>query len=311
MPIIEVEEVLDLFVGYLKSANMAEKTIEDYRKEMVYFVRFLEEKGIKGIGEVSVHVIDLYNKHLMDKGNVPSTRSKKMSVIRKFFHYCHSRKYITDNPAEAIDPIKLTEVDAKKRETLTLNESVKLIKKIEKNSVNKEKNLCIVKVFLYCGVRVSELCELKVKDLDTKEKTLLIKGKGRTYRLVPLNDELIKDLKTYLSKRKAASEYLFTKKQTELPMKPRAVHALIKHHVGQSNIDKSIGCHSLRRTSATNYLRSGVSERYIQLYLGHKHISTTMKYINPEIEEVMDRLRENNGLEKALKKENRKSKKKG
>lgn len=298
---------IDLFVQYMVGNNLSDKTVSKYSQELTYFFAFMNEKGVTQVEDIQLYHLDLYNAHLMEKGNSPATRSNKYSSLRKFFKFCVSRKYVKENPIESIDPIKVTEVDQKKREVLTIDETIELITKTAKHSRFKEKNTCILKIFLYCGVRVSELCDLKVENIDFKEKTLTVKGKGRKYRKTPLSDSIIKDIKEHLKTRPVDSPYLFTTKRTDQPMKPRAVHDLIKNHVSKTKIKKNIGCHSLRRTSATNYLRNGVSERYIQLYLGHENISTTTKYMNPETEEVMEQLRKNNAVEKKLKQAQRKS----
>lgn len=303
------EDLIALHLDYLESLNRSENTLKQYRKELRYFLGFVEKKGISEIDEIKTIHIDSYQSHLIKKQNSPNSRAKKMSILKSFFQFLFSREYLEKNPTNAVAPIKIKDVDQKKREVLTIKESLKLIDKMTKNSIPllKLRNKCILYIFLFGGLRVSELIDLKVNDLDFKNKTLFVRGKGGKIREVPLFDEIIKELKEY-TKTKAKNEYLFTKKKTKEPLTSRSVHDLIKRHVERSNIKKNIGCHSLRRTAASNLLASGVNLRHIQIYLGHSDISTTMRYLNPDKEEVKQDIRNKNVLSKKLRQKNKEGK---
>lgn len=303
-----LEDYLEMYMTYLDNINRSDNTKRQYKKEIKYFFEFLNEKEIKDLNKVKTIHIDLYQNTLNGKGNSSTTRAKKNSILKSFFKYMHSRDYIDKNPTEALDPIKIKDVDKKKRETLTVDEAMKLIKRTTKNSIPslKMRNKLILLTFVLCGLRVSELCNLKVEDVDLKNKTIHVKGKGGKIREVPLFDEMISDFKEYMKNRPHNSEYVFTKKQNSDPLVPRTVHALIKDHVKKSNIDKNIGCHSLRRTSATIQLQSGTNIRYIQQNLGHNNIGTTMLYLQVDKEEIKEEIRSKNILNKKIKKERRK-----
>lgn len=299
-----VEEYLNLYLIHLQNINRSENTQKQYEKEINFFFSFLEQKKIKDIKEIKTIHIDLYQNYLTQKKNGSSSRAKKISIIRNFFKYLYSRDYIEKNPAEALDPIKIKDVDRKKRETLTVDEAYKLIEKITKNSIPslKLRNKLILLTFVLCGLRVSELCDLKVESVNIKEKTIYVKGKGGKIREVPLFDEMISDLKEFLKTRPHDSEYLFTKKHNDEPLVPRTVYALIKDHVSKAKIKKNIGCHSLRRTSASIQLLSGNNIRFIQQNLGHSNIGTTMLYLQVDKEEIKEDIRTKNILSKKLKK---------
>jgi len=300
-----VEEYLALYLNHLKNINRSENTINQYNSEIRFFFSFLEEKKISDINDIKTVHIDLYQSYLIQKKNGSSSRAKKISIIKSFFKYLHSRDYIAKNPTEALDPIKIKDADRKKRETLTVDEAYKLIEKITQNSIPslKLRNKMILLTFVLCGLRVSELCNVQISDLDFKNKTLhVIDGKGGKNREVPLFDEMLPELKEFIKTRPHESEYLFTKKHNGEPLVPRTVYALIKDHVGKAKIKKNIGCHSLRRTSASIQLLSGNNIRFIQQNLGHSNIGTTMLYLQVDKEEIKEDIRTKNILSKKLKK---------
>ena len=304
-------EYVHMYTNYLKNRNRSENTIEQYEIEIRNFLDFIEQKNIGNIEEIKTIHIDLYQTYLIDdRKNKSATMQKKSSTIKQFFKYLHSRQYIQNNPCEAVDTIKIKDADRKKKRTLTPEQSIKLIEKTVKNSVLKERNKAILLIFLFCGLRVSELCGLKVRDVDFKTKTIYVNdGKGGKNREVPLNDEMTSDLKAYIQMRPIDSEYFFTKKHSNEPMNPRSVLALIKDHSEKANIS-GIGCHSLRRTAATHLLASDVPLNSIRIYLGHSSVNTTMLYLDPDKEEVKEQIRSNNVLSKMMKKKkNKKSKK--
>jgi integrase/recombinase XerD len=297
-------ENLDLFISFLESSNKRKLTINQYKRELEMFFNFLEEKGLSSISEVETIHIDTYQAKIMRQNKTASV-AKRISVLRSFFKYMHSRKYISENPISALDRVKIKDVDRKKKENLSIEEAIKLINSTEKNSIPtmKLRNKVLMMAFLFFGLRVSELCNLKVENISFKNKTVyIVDGKGGKNREVPLFDELIPTFKEYLKTKKVKTDYLFTTKNTKKPLHPRSVLDLVKRHVVKAKIKKNIGCHSLRRTSATLLLEDGFDPRKIQMYLGHTSINTTMLYLNPDVEDTKNQIRKGFSLAKKLKK---------
>ncbi|MED4284941.1 tyrosine-type recombinase/integrase [Priestia megaterium] len=299
---MNIKDVLELYKQHMKNKNLADSTYNQYVKELGYFINFLSDQHIERVNEIKAIHIDMFNAQLIREGNKATTRSRKKSIINKYFDYCIKMEIIEKNPSNIIGSIKVTDDDRKKKDILTDKDKEKILKKIEKKSKFKLKNKCIVQVLLYCAVRVSELCGLKWEDIDFQNKTISIKGKGRKNRRVPLFKELEDDLKKLRSEQVPKSEFVFTAKNTGNPMKPRSVHDLIKKYT--SSINKNIGPHRLRATAATDYLREGVNLRYIQMLLGHESLATTMLYMNPDEQEM------NQALQSAAKNMRKKGKKK-
>ena len=301
---MHLNDVLNLYMQHLKNKNLAISTINQYEKELGYFIRFLEDNHIERIdGIKSIH-IDMFNAHLIREGNLATTRSRKKSIINKYFDYCVKMEILDKNPANIIGSIKVTDDDRKKKEILSEKDKEKILKKVEKKSIFKVKNRCIINNFLYCGIRVSELCGLKWEDIDYQNKNIAIRGKGRKNRRVPLFKELENDFKQLKQEQVPKSEYVFTSKKSGRPMQPRAIHHIVKKYTGEANIGKTIGPHRLRATAATDYLREGVNLRYIQMLLGHESLATTMLYMNPDEQEM------NQALQNAAKSMKKKGKRK-
>lgn len=296
------EDFKVLYLSYLESNNKSDKTVSQYSKEIEQFGHYLAEKKINNLDEVETLHVDLYQSMLMKK-NKSATVVKKISIIRNFFKFLHSRKYIANNPTEAMTTVKIKDIDRKRKYALTEKEAEKLINAVWKNSIPslKLRNQLIIMSFLYLGLRVSELCDLKIKNINLKEKTVYVHGKGGKIREVPLDDFIIKKIREYIKGVRNKERYFFVKKGRNEKMEQRAVLDLVKRHGEKSGIKKELGCHLLRRTSATLYASRGVNVRTIQRFLGHENIGTTEIYLQEDIELMKDEIRKNNPLSKRLK----------
>lgn len=143
------------------------------------------------------------------------------------------------------------------------------------------KERLIVKLLVYTGVRVSELCSIRINDIDLKSKTLKIRsGKGDKDRLVVFSDDVVPDLKLYMMEsrgRKGKADYLFPTSKSKR-ISPVTVERIIREIVKRSGVSKKVTPHTFRHTFATSLLRNGADLRIIQILLGHASISTTQIY---------------------------------
>lgn len=300
-----MEDYLEMFIMHMESINRSEETQKQYKREIEKFIEFLNEKGISDLEKIKTIHIDLYQSKLMKRMRTTSV-NKSMAALKSFFKYLHTRKYIEENPIAIVEKVRIKDSDKKKKENLTVEEAERLIYSTEKNSIPsmKLRNKVLMMSFLFFGVRVSELCALKIEDVSFKEKTIYINdGKGGKNREVPMFDELIEDFKEYIKTRKG-KEYLFSVKNTDKPLNPDSVLKLVKHHVKKARIKKNIGCHALRRTTATLLSEDDLDITEIQKFLGHSSINTTMLYLNTELEATKRKIRRNYSLAKKVKKRN-------
>ncbi|MCK2000634.1 tyrosine-type recombinase/integrase [[Brevibacterium] frigoritolerans] len=296
-----IQDVFELYKQNMLNINLAENTMNQYTREIGKFIEFLHDNKVENVEDIKGFHIEMFNAKLIRDGNKAVTRSRKNSIVSNFFDYGVKHEIIDKNPASVIK-IKMTDDDRKKKDVLTDKEKEKILKKIDSKSIYKTKNRCLVNMFIYCAIRVSELCGLKWEDIDFKNKTISIRGKGRKNRRVPLFKEVEGELKKLKQEQEPKSVFVFTVKKTDKQMQPRAVHDLIKKYTKAANIKKNIGPHRLRATAATDYLREGVNLRYIQMLLGHASLATTMLYMNPDEQEM------NQALQNAVKSMKKKGK---
>ncbi|QST02332.1 tyrosine-type recombinase/integrase (plasmid) [Pontibacillus sp. ALD_SL1] len=301
-----MKHYVELFLGYMEYENASQHTLRKYKSNLESFVDFVESLGVSHIADIKTMHIDLYQADSFKKGNGSNTLVNKISVLRSFFSYLESREHIGTNPMQKIKTVKVKDQDRKPKENLTLKEAMRLIDMVEKNSIPylRLRNKVLILSFLFFGIRVSELCHLKTEDISFSNKTVYIKGgKNGKDREVPLFDEIIPYFKTYIQANKKKGEFLFTRKKTNEPLTERAALSIVKHHAKKARIYKNIGCHSLRRTSATLLLEAGVDLRKIQMFLGHSSINTTMIYLNIDSERMKQEIRSKSILSKELKKQ--------
>ena len=304
-------EYKDMFLTYKEADNSSQSTLLKYDGELTRFLNFLVEKGVTDIRQVQTMHMDMYQAHLY-KTNKPGTISNKQSILSSFFRFMCDREYIheNENPMRKIKRVKVKDSDKKKKESLTVDEALRMIKRIEEVSSPslKNRNKVIVLSFLFFGLRVSELCNLKVEDIAIKEETLYIRGgKGGKNREIPLFDELIPELKMHM-KTKKNDGYLFTRNGSDKPLTQRAVRNVVYLARKKARIKKNIACHSLRVTAATLLLEAGVDIKKIQVFLGHSSITTTQLYLHTDIEQMKQEIKKKSLLSKEMKQNGKKKK---
>ena len=226
-------------------------------------------------------------------GNTAKTRARKMASLRAFFkYYCDKTKQIAVNPVANID-IPKTQKSLPK--FLSLNESVKLLESVD--GKYKERDYCILTLFLNCGLRVSELAGISIGDINLDDRLLRVLGKGNKERMVYLNDACVSAIKRYNSFKKEDTEthikpqhknaYFISRNGTRLSV--MRIKELVKEHLDRAGLSqKHASAHKLRHTAATLMYQNGVDVRTIKEVLGHENLDTTAIYTHV----VNDNLRE-------------------
>ena len=215
---------------------------------------------------------DPYSRH----GLLASTRARKVATIRSFYKYLVSKaKVLEENPVQELD-------SPRQRQTLprflTLDESIQLLDSIDGD--NAERDLCIITLFLNCGIRISELVGLNLSDVQGDRLRVL--GKGNKERVVFLNAACQNAIEDWLEVRShsgaADPNALFiTRKHTRVTKS--GIHYMIKQRLTAAGLDSSkYSAHKLRHTAATLMLQNGVDVRTLQEVLGHEHLNTTQIY---------------------------------
>lgn len=232
----------------------------------------------------------------------PATRARKISTLRIFFSYLAQKaKLIEINPAQNIETPKK---EKRMPKYLSLDDSKKLLNvTLDDDDMNKERDYAIITIFLNCGLRLSELVGINIKDIDFTENKLNVIGKGNKERTIYLNRACVKAIETYLNIRpiegiksddKKSKDALFLSKRRERISK-RTVQYIVDKELKKAGLDTTkYSTHKLRHTAATlMYQYGNVDIRALQELLGHESISTTEIYTHVNNEQVRNAVESN------------------
>lgn len=282
----------DAFESHLTATNYAKNTVRAYRRDLIKFLRWLNTHN-KPIKTLTRADITDYLAALTQEAIAPSSRGRKLFAIRSFLQFLAETQQIPGNPAVGIRAPKL---DVKQRRVLSEIEYRRLRDVVRKASI---RDYAIVELVLQTGLRVSEVCNLKYpQDIEFSNKTvhasLTVRDtKSRTDHLIPLNSVAEKAIQTYIQQRPTDTEtnHLFlTNRKT--PMSQPLLSRLLKRYFRLANIT-SASFHTLRHTFATHSLAMGTNIIVIKETLGHKHLTTTEKYLHFIRERQVEELEKN------------------
>lgn len=310
------ESVID-FLNYLevikgKSIN----TIKGYEFDLGLFFKFLliykglnedsdipfEEINIKDLDEnfiISIKLTDMYaflSFVEKQRKNGYYARARKVAALKSYFNYLHKKaKIITVNHTLELESPKIN-----KRNPIYLNldESINLLNSLDKNDKNYYRDHCILTLFLNCGMRLSELCSIRLDKI--KDDTLSIIGKGNKERTVYLNESCIRAINHYMKVRDdskcdlESKNYLLLSSHNK-PINKRTVEVIVKKHTNNAGLDHNkYTPHKLRHTAATlMYKHGNVDIRSLQSILGHETISTTQIYTHVDNEILREAVKSN------------------
>ena len=303
----EAPPILRDFLSYHETIKAhSRKTVDEYFLDLRNFFRYLKQTrdpSLRGLelNEISILDVDLdfvssvtltdiygymtylsrervlhQNSDASGYGLNAASRARKIATIRSFYKYLTNKVHlIKENPVKDLDSPKLKKTLPK---YLTLEESVQLLSSVD--GQNRERDYCILTLFLNCGLRISELCALNTTDIQ--DDALRVLGKGNKVRIVYLNDACKEALNGYLAVRRPIvgrdQNALFLSSRNERVSRS-TVHALVKKHLSEAGLDSTqYSAHKLRHTAATLMLQNGVDVKAVQEVLGHEHLNTTEIY---------------------------------
>ncbi len=313
-------EYLNAFLDYSATLNKSPNSIKEYNYDLAIFLKFIkiqfhltDEQDLKKISikDISIDTIkkikdtDIYafSSFLLSKFNSKSaTRARKISTIRIFFKYLNLKApyefRLSNNPAQYIETPKK---DRRIPRHLSLDDSKKLLDTASnEDSRNHERDFTIITLFLNCGLRLSELVSINIKDIDFNEYTLNVIGKGNKERVIYLNEACMKAISEYLSvrpknvKKQEDKDALFLSERNER-IGRRTVQYVVKKELAKAGLDTTkYSTHKLRHTAATlMYQYAEVDIRTLQQLLGHESISTTEIYTHVNNDQVRDAVERN------------------
>ena len=284
-------EAVENYTNYLRfEKNASENTIEAYVSDLQKLQDFAEQ-NLMNITPITISYEHLQEfLYQVSKINYSErTQARWISSIKGFFSFLLEDELREDNPSALLETPKL---GLYLPDTLSLEEIEKLISATEENTDLAKRNRCMIEVLYGCGLRVSELTELQISNINFKENYLKIQGKGDKVRFVPLADYTADFIKNYLnnirSKQKINpkhSDTLFLNSRG-VQISRQMVFLIIKEIVRKAGIQKNISPHTFRHSFATHLLQNGADLRFIQEMLGHSSITTTEIYTHLNTEEL-------------------------
>lgn len=254
--------------------GLSENTIEAYRRDLSDFLRFCETSGIEDINAVRRTELNTYILKLHDENFTAATVVRKIASLRGYFKWLCANDIIKTDPALTLEQPKLPKRLPK---VMTVQE----IEQILNQKLN-ELHALIVELLYGCGLRVSELANINMNDIDVKSKYLQCLGKGSKERIVPLGKKAVAALKKYLpvrdfnvKKNNVATTKLLVNENGRI-LTRQDIYEFI--HAQGEKIHKHISPHTLRHSFATHLLENGADLRIVQELLGHSDVSTTQLY---------------------------------
>ena len=279
------------YLHYLKvERGLSENTINSYGIDLKLFLEYLRENEIPSFKQVNKEVIVNYMQAEKNNNKANSSILRSVSSLRKFFQYLAQEKIIEKDPMLLIDTPK------KKQhlpQVLTKEEVEKLLHSPNTGQVLGLRDRAMLELMYATGLRISEIINLKLKDLHLTMGTLQTLGKGHKERIVPVGDEAIKWVNRYLEEarpkllKQKRSNYLFLNFHGN-NLTRQGVWKNLKAEVRKAGIQKNITPHTLRHSFATHILENGADLRIVQELLGHADISTTQIYTHLSNKQLAD-----------------------
>lgn len=295
-----------IYLGTIKGKS--KNTIKGYKSDLTMFLKFI--KLHKGLSPQDIDFKDIIIKDIDDdffkkinlsdlyafmsflenyRKNGTYARARKVASLKSFFDYLTKKaRILSENPTLELESPK---IDKRNPIYLSLNESKKLLNSIDGKF--KERDYCIITLFLNCGLRLSELCSIDISKI--KNDTLTVIGKGNKERTIYLNDACIKAIDDYLVVRNKNADKIIDKdalfiSKNNCRINKRSVERIVKKHVKSAGLSEDLYTpHKLRHTAATlMYKHGNVDIRSLQEILGHENVSTTQIYTHVDDEQLRE-----------------------
>ena len=295
---MKVQDYIEEYTNYMKAKGFTERTIGTYLNYVNIFDKYLKQKGIEKVEDVTrsvvdQHQIDLATKNRYTKMNLSvATQQSRLVSIISFFKFLNTRGYIEINPTSHIELPKVSKRPPSNY--LSYKEIITLLKAANGTDLLTIRDKAILELLYSVGLRNSELRTLTAYDIDFSNETIRILGKGRKERIVPIGkialdyiQEYMQRSRPFLMKKDKPTDILFLSKRGR-QMAIDTLPDIINRYRVKTNISKKVGAHTFRHSFATHLLMRGMDIRSLQELLGHNSIETTQLYTHVTIKSLKD-----------------------
>lgn len=273
--------LVDMYLNYLVvEKGLSSKTLEAYSSDIARFLSYLKNKNIHEITKTDTPMILQHLINLRNEGLSARSRARHLVTLRGFYKFLVQEKVLKNDPARTVDLPKSTH---KLPDVLSIQEVNRLLSTPELKRPTGVRDAAMLELLYASGLRVSELINLKLLDVNLDAGFVRALGKGSKERVIPMGlpakekiDNYIKTARSHILKNRV-SPYLFVARAGR-PMTRQGFWKLLKRYAQQTGLVKRITPHSIRHSFATHLLEGGADLRAVQLMLGHADISTTQIY---------------------------------
>lgn len=274
------------FKGFLQiEKSLSKNSVEAYLRDLEKLTQYLELETKTHLSPTEIKLNDLQHflATIYELGISARSQARIISGIKAFYTYLILENITDENPAELLDSPKLGK---KLPDTLSLDEITEIINAIDLSKETGERNKAIIETLYGCGLRVSELINLKISHIYFEEEFIRVTGKGDKERLVPISYSALKQIKIYLKEvrvhqeiTKGFEDFLFLNRRGK-NLTRVMIFTIIKNLVEKAGIKKNISPHTFRHSFASHLINAGADLRAVQDMLGHSSITTTEIYMH-------------------------------
>lgn len=276
-----MNEIIEEYLKFIQlEKGLSENTIGAYRRDLKKYQDYLEEEKISHIDFIDRQTIQVCLGDLHDKGASAKSIARFISTIRSFHQFALREKYAAKDPTVLIETPKY---ERRLPDVLEVDEVIRLLETPDMSKNNGYRDRAMLELLYATGMRVTELINLKVEDVNLIMGFVRVFGKGNKERIVPLGETIIDILETYIETvrpqllKKTVTDNLFLNLHGK-PLSRQAIWKMIKQNGVKAEIFKTLTPHTLRHSFATHLLENGADLRAVQEMLGHADISTTQLY---------------------------------
>lgn len=281
-------ELTKHYLRYLKlERGYSPNTVEAYKHDLDWLLGYLEQEGVDPLS-VKLEDLEHFAAMLSDHGISAKSQARILSGVRSFYRYLVLDGYLDVDPTELLESPHLPQ---HLPEYLSTEEVDALENSIDLTSNEGHRNRAIIEVFFSCGLRVSELTNLKLSDLFLPQGFIRVNGKGGKQRLVPISERAIHELELWFDDRRqmkikpGEEDYVFLNRRGH-HLTRTMILIMVKRQAEAAGIKKTISPHTLRHSFATALLKGGADLRIIQELLGHADLGTTEIYTHMDDESL-------------------------